>query len=187
MKLKTNKCQAIFKQDKRLSWRWHYHSTILAPAIFKEGWKLRRCRHETYGSYKRHPDGCLWSCYLGIKELSIQVKNKEDLLAFATISANGDANIGGLVANIFEKLGLVGTIAVAEGKNLETEVLYVEGLKLDRGFISPNLLLNPRLQRLNFKLDHSLGRQENNLNSEHPFFHRSFDTTTKAIPYRWRC
>ena len=42
----------------------------------------------------------------GLKELSIPVKNKEDILAVATISANGDAHIGGLIAGIFDKLGL---------------------------------------------------------------------------------
>lgn len=55
----------------------------------------------------------------------------------ATISANGDKIIGGLIAGIFDRLGVHGTITVSEGKSLDTEVEYVEGLKWDRGFISP--------------------------------------------------
>jgi chaperonin GroEL len=73
----------------------------------------------------------------GLKELSIPVKSKIDIDNVATISANGDTHIGGLIAGIFDKLGANGTITVAEGKSLETEVEYVEGLKWDRGFISP--------------------------------------------------
>jgi chaperonin GroEL len=54
----------------------------------------------------------------------------------ATISANGDKKIGDLIAAIFDKLGANGTITVSDGKTLETEVEYVEGLKWDRGYIS---------------------------------------------------
>jgi chaperonin GroEL len=87
----------------------------------------------------------------GLKELSIPVKNKEDILAVATISANGDAHIGGLIAGIFDKLGPMGTITVAEGKSLETEVEYVEGLKWDRGFISPYFVTDPKTSKVEFQ------------------------------------
>jgi chaperonin GroEL len=73
----------------------------------------------------------------GLKELSVDVKDINEVKNVASISANNDYHIGGLIAGIFDKLGPQGTITVAEGKSLETEVEYVEGLKWDRGYISP--------------------------------------------------
>ena len=55
----------------------------------------------------------------------------------ATISANGDRNIGDMLADLYEKVGIHGTITVQEGKTLHHEVEYVDGLKFDRGYISP--------------------------------------------------
>lgn len=86
----------------------------------------------------------------GLKALSIPVKNKEDIFNVATISANGDKHIGGLIAGIFEKLGPMGTITVAEGKSIETEVEYVEGLKWDRGYISPYFVTDPKTSKVEF-------------------------------------
>jgi chaperonin GroEL len=69
----------------------------------------------------------------------------------ATISANGDKKIGELIATIFDKLGANGTITVQDGKTLETEVEYVEGLKWDRGFISPYFVTDPKTQKVEFE------------------------------------
>jgi chaperonin GroEL len=69
--------------------------------------------------------------------MSQPVKGKEEINNVATISANGDTHIGGILAGIFDKLGANGTITVQDGKTMETEVEYVEGIKWDRGFISP--------------------------------------------------
>lgn len=73
----------------------------------------------------------------GLREQSIPINNVDEIRNVATISANNDSHIGGLIAGIFERLGANGTITVSEGKSLETEVEYVEGLKWDRGYISP--------------------------------------------------
>lgn len=73
----------------------------------------------------------------GLREQSIPIDNVDEIRNVATISANNDSHIGGLIAGIFERLGANGTITVSEGKSLETEVEYVEGLKWDRGYISP--------------------------------------------------
>merc|ERR1711957_819843 len=69
----------------------------------------------------------------------------------ATISANNDHHIGGLIGGIFEKLGPHGTITVSEGKALETEVEYVEGLKWDRGYISPYFITDPKQSKAEFQ------------------------------------
>jgi chaperonin GroEL len=62
----------------------------------------------------------------------------------ATISANGDKKIGSLIATIIDKLGPNGTITVNDGKTLETEVEYVEGLKWDRGYVSSYFVTDPK-------------------------------------------
>merc|ERR1712031_83660 len=69
----------------------------------------------------------------------------------ATISANGDEVIGGILAGIFDRLGPNGTITVADGKTLETEVEYVEGMKWDRGYISPYFVSDTKSQKVEFK------------------------------------
>jgi chaperonin GroEL len=76
--------------------------------------------------------------------MSQEVKNREQILNVATISANGDSVIGNLIAGIFDKLGANGTITVQDGKTLYTEVEYVEGLNWDRGFISPYFITDSK-------------------------------------------
>jgi len=111
-------------------------ATILARAIFKEG-----CKSVAAGmnpmDLRRGIQMAVDEVVYSLKEQSSNVESREDIQNVATISANNDHHIGGLIAAIFDKLGPNGTITVAEGKSLETEVEYVEGLKWDRGFISP--------------------------------------------------
>jgi len=80
--------------------------------------------------------------------MSTPIKDKQEISHVATISANGDEKIGGLIAGIFDKLGPNGTITVADGKTLETEVEYVEGLKWDRGYISAYFVTDPKTQKV---------------------------------------
>lgn len=87
----------------------------------------------------------------GLKELSIPIRGKEQIANVATISANGDKIIGDLIAGIFDKLGANGTITVSDGKALETEVEYVEGLKWDRGYISPYFITDPKTSKVEFE------------------------------------
>lgn len=67
---------------------------------------------------------------------------REKIKQAATVSANGDENIGELIANAFEKVGNEGVITVEEGKGRETELVVVEGMNIDRGFISPYFATN---------------------------------------------
>merc|ERR1719424_55893 len=87
----------------------------------------------------------------GLQEMSVPVQGKEEIENVATISANGDKHIGGILAGIFEKLGANGTITVQDGKTLETEVEYVEGIKWDRGYISPYFVTETKSGKAEFK------------------------------------
>jgi chaperonin GroEL len=86
-----------------------------------------------------------------LKKLSIPINGKVEIANVATISANGDTKIGDIISGIFEKLGANGTITVADGKTMETEVEYVEGLKWDRGFISPYFITDAKTQKVEFE------------------------------------
>ena len=75
-----------------------------------------------------------------LKTKSTPVKGKEAIFNVATISANGDKEIGNILANLYDKMGNHGIITVKEGKTLHHEVENVDGLSFDRGYISPYFL-----------------------------------------------
>lgn len=111
-------------------------ATVLAQAIVSEGLK-----NVTAGAnptaLKRGIDKAVKEIVNSIKTLSKKVSGKEDWKAVATISANGDASIGQLLADALEKVGKDGVITVEEAKGFKTEVDLVEGMQFDRGYLSP--------------------------------------------------
>jgi chaperonin GroEL len=82
---------------------------------------------------------------------SKKISTKEDLSRVATISANNDVAIGDLIATIMSKVGPEGTINVQTGKTLEHEVEYVEGIKFDRGYISPYFVTDSKNQKCEYE------------------------------------
>ena len=85
-----------------------------------------------------------------LKKKSIKITSREELANVATISANNDTAIGNLISGIMEKVGAEGTINVQDGKTLEHEIEYVEGIKFDRGYISPYFVTNPKTQKCEY-------------------------------------
>merc|ERR1719253_1485730 len=125
-------------------------ATILARAIFKEG-----CKSVAAGmnpmDLRRGIQLAVDAIVDGLQEQSVPVQGKEEIENVATISANGDTHIGGILAGIFDKLGANGTITVQDGKTLETEVEYVEGIRWDRGYISPYFVTDTKSSKVEFK------------------------------------
>ncbi|KHJ42381.1 chaperonin GroL [Trichuris suis] len=72
-----------------------------------------------------------------LKEISKPVTTPEEIAQVATISANGDSSIGGLISDALKKVGKEGVITVKDGKTLNDELEVIEGMKFDRGYISP--------------------------------------------------
>ena len=79
----------------------------------------------------------LITIFFFLTEMSKSVTTPEEILQVATISANGDTNVGTLISDAMKKVGREGVITVKDGKTLEDEMEVIEGMKFDRGFISP--------------------------------------------------
>jgi len=83
-----------------------------------------------------------------LNEMTHPITTKDEICQVATISANGDKKIGSLIADAMEKVGKEGVISVQDGRTLEDELETVEGIKFDRGYISPYFVTNPKTQKV---------------------------------------
>jgi len=117
-------------------------ATVLAQAIFREGIKLVAAGHDPM-KLKRGIDKAVEVVVDSIKKQSKQIKSRTEIAQVATVSANGDATIGNIIADAMEKVGKDGVITVEEGRSLETELDVVEGMQFDRGYLSPYFITDP--------------------------------------------
>jgi chaperonin GroEL len=121
-------------------------ATVLAHAIVEEGAKSVAAGMNPM-DLKRGVDLAVNAIVEDLKKHSKTVTSNDEIAQVATISANGDSEIGRFIAEAMKKVGNEGVITVEEAKSLETELDVVEGMQFDRGYISPYFVTNAEKMR----------------------------------------
>ena len=117
-------------------------ATLLAEAIYREG--LKNLTAGANGmALKRGIDKATDAVTEAIAKLSKKVKSADEIAQVATLSANGDEEIGKMISEAMDKVGKEGTITVEEAKTLESSLDVVEGMQFDKGYLSPYFVTNP--------------------------------------------
>jgi chaperonin GroEL len=120
-------------------------ATVLAEAIYSEG-----LRNVTAGAnpmeIKRGIEKAVKEITAELKKLSKPIQDRKEIAQVATISANGDTEIGEIIAKAMEKVGKDGTITVEEAKGFETTLDVVEGMNFDRSYVSAYFMTNTETQ-----------------------------------------
>jgi chaperonin GroEL len=111
-------------------------ATVLAEAMYTDGLKAVAAGNNPM-AVKRGIDAAVSAVVEELARLSKQVRQSEAIQQVASISANNDAEIGNLIATAMDKVGKDGVVTVEEGKTIETELEFVEGMQFDRGYLSP--------------------------------------------------
>jgi chaperonin GroEL len=117
-------------------------ATVLARAIVKEGSKAVAARMSPI-ELKRGIDVAVDSIVTEIHRNAKEISTSEEIAQVGTIAANGDEEIGNMLAQAMEKVGNEGAITVEEAKSLETELEVVQGMQFDRGYVSPYFVTDP--------------------------------------------
>ncbi|XP_038722396.1 chaperonin CPN60-2, mitochondrial [Tripterygium wilfordii] len=121
-------------------------ATVLTKAIFAEG-----CKSVAAGmnamDLRRGITMAVDSVVTNLKSRARMISTSEEIAQVGTISANGEREIGELIAKAMEKVGKEGVITIQDGKTLFNELEVVEGMKLDRGYISPYFITNQKNQK----------------------------------------
>ncbi len=111
-------------------------ATLLAEAIYREGLKFVAAGANPIG-IQRGIQKAVAAVVAHLDKITRKVKDKAEIEQVATVSANWDSAIGGIIADAMDKVGKDGTITVEEAKSIETTLEVVEGMQFDKGYLSP--------------------------------------------------
>jgi len=117
-------------------------ATVLAEAIFNEGLRAVVSGVNPV-QLKQGIEKAIEDVTAKLKSMSIAIKTKKEMAQVGTIAANNDSQIGEILSDAMEKVGKDGVITVDEGKSLQTETEWVEGMQFDRGYLSPYFVTDP--------------------------------------------
>ncbi|KAH9267750.1 chaperonin GroL [Batrachochytrium salamandrivorans] len=125
-------------------------ATVLTRAIFSEGLKNVAAGVNSM-DLRKGIQAAVDLVVRFLKENARPITTSQEIAQVATISANGDKHIGQVIANAMEKVGKEGVITVQEGKTLVDELEITEGMRFDRGYISPYFITDTRTQKIEFE------------------------------------
>ncbi|MEX0702903.1 MAG: chaperonin GroEL [Planctomycetales bacterium] len=118
-------------------------ATIMAEAIYNEGLKAVVAGVNPI-EMKRGMDRAVEDIVARLKDMAVECRSKKAIAQVGTVAANGDEEIGDILADAMEQVGKDGVITVEEGKSLKTEYEVVEGMQFDRGYLSPYFVTDPQ-------------------------------------------
>jgi len=125
-------------------------ATVLTRAMYSEGIKAVAAGMNPM-DLKRGIDLAVDKVLARLKEMTQPISSPEEICSVATISGNGDRVLGDMLTQAMDKVGREGTITVSDGKTVNDELEVVEGMKFDRGYISPYFVTDPKTQKCEFE------------------------------------